>query len=37
MLVLINPFGGAGAATRNWDLVRPMLDIAHLEYELIQT
>ena len=37
VLILLNPFGGAGAARRNWAVVQPMLDKAHLDYDLIQT
>ena len=31
ILVLINPFGGAGAATAAWNLARPFLEKAHIQ------
>lgn len=34
MLVLINPFGGAGAAARNWESARPMMDAAYLDLKV---
>ena len=37
VLVLLNPFGGAGAAFRNWAVAEPMFRLAHIEYQLIQT
>lgn len=36
-LVLLNPFGGAGAARRNWSLIEPMFKVAAIEYELRET
>jgi len=35
--VLLNPFGGAGAARRNWDVVEPMFKLAHIDYKLKET
>ena len=29
-LVLLNPFGGAGAARRNWTIVEPLFRLAHV-------
>ena len=29
-MVLINPFGGAGAAAGNWNIARPFLEKAHV-------
>ena len=37
VLVLLKPFGGAGAAFRNWAVAEPMFRLAHIEYQLIQT
>jgi diacylglycerol kinase family enzyme len=40
ILVLLNPFGGAGAARTNWELVRPMFDDAaksRIRYTLLET
>jgi len=37
VLVLLNPFGGAGAARRNWTTVVPMMSKAHINYELRET
>jgi sphingosine kinase len=34
MLVLINPFGGAGAAARNWDTAEPLLKDAYADVEV---
>ena len=34
VLVLANPFGGAGAAARNWEVARPILELAHLDVTL---
>ena len=31
VLVLINPFGGAGAAARNFETARPLLEDAHID------
>jgi hypothetical protein len=31
VLVLINPFGGAGAAARNFETARPLLEAAYIE------
>ena len=36
-MVLLNPFGGAGAAIRNWRLVEPLFQEAHIDYELTET
>lgn len=35
VLVLLNPFGGAGAAFRNWAVAEPIFRLAHIEYQLI--
>ena len=37
VLILLNPFGGAGAARLNWALVEPMLEKAHIQYSLVET
>jgi len=37
LLVLSNPFGGAGAARGNWQLVEPLFQKAHVEYQLVET
>ena len=34
MLILANPFGGAGAAARNWLVAKPFFDVAHVDYTL---
>ena len=31
VLVLINPFGGAGAAARNFEMARPLLEDAYID------
>lgn len=36
-LVLLNPFGGAGAARQNWEHVQSMFDQAHIDYTLTET
>ena len=37
ILVLLNPFGGAGAAPRNWAIAQPLFQLAHVDYEVIMT
>jgi sphingosine kinase len=37
ILILLNPFGGAGAARINWQQVEPMMDKAHIDYTLQET
>ena len=37
LLILLNPFGGAGAARRNWAVVEPYFQKAHLDYQLVET
>ena len=32
ILVLLNPFGGAGAARRNWAIAEPMFQKAFVHY-----
>ena len=36
-LVLLNPFGGAGAARQNWAIVEHMFQKAHMEVTLRET
>ena len=35
--VLINPFGGAGAARRNWETAKPLLEKANVNITVIET
>jgi len=37
VLVLINPFGGAGAAARNWEIARVLMEKAHIELDVLFT
>ena len=37
ILVLINPFGGAGAAAGNWAVARPMLENSHIDMTVKHT
>ena len=37
ILILLNPFGGAGAARRNWQTVEAMMDKGHIDYTLRET
>ena len=37
LLVLINPFGGAGAAAAAWNLARPFLEKAHVNLTVKHT
>ena len=37
LLVLLNPFSGAGQAARSWDVSLPILDKGHVEIKLIRT
>ena len=36
-LVLLNPFGGAGAARNNWAIVEPVFERAHIAVTLRET
>jgi hypothetical protein len=37
VLVLINPFGGAGAAARNWETARAIMEKAYIELDVLFT
>ena len=37
ILILINPFGGAGAAAGNWVIARPMLENSNIEMTVKHT
>lgn len=37
VLVLVNPFSGGGAAARNWELARPILEKAHIDLKVVFT
>ena len=37
VLILINPFGGAGAAAGNWVIARPMLENSNIEMTVKHT
>ena len=34
MIVLINPFGGAGAAARNWEVARTLMEKAYIDLQV---
>jgi len=34
LLVLANPFGGAGAAARNWEVAKPILEESYVDLTL---
>jgi hypothetical protein len=37
LLVLLNPFSGAGQAARSWDASLPILEKSHVDINLIRT
>jgi len=37
VLVLINPFGGAGAAARNWETARALMEKAYIDLDVLFT
>lgn len=37
ILVLVNPFSGRRLAATNWEIVRPILDKAHIDMTIVMT